>query len=1401
MRTSIPHPLTSAAARGDIPILLALWTVLVRAGLATMTHAEAVLATGCLANHVDLVVAFHAHLQSKSTGASVPSDPNHVDVDHTDADNVQSEVARSTDTDADQQQPSTRTDPDRDDHDAKISLLWEKLDLPTLVGTYAGTPSTLGALIQHCVVASPTPTTWDPLLPLFLVLLRSPRADLLPALVPHLPAAPAPRPTILATLAAGGSSEALAWLHPLGLLPSIPKQGTTTPDLWSAAAMTAAESGHLHLLANLLHTSGRDPIQLVDSKGRTLAHAAARGGHAHILRWLLEHGYGSLWTAVDCHHHTILHEACREGHGALLGMLLANKHLRTLVNVADSRLARVPLHVACGRGDPACVAPLVHVPHTNVGARDHLGRTPLLTALLGGHETVAELLLRARGAACDIGAGDVRGYPALHVAVEKGLQRSSLTLLGLGADPYATVGVVPVMAVDLAGSAGLDHLVRIMRQRQPQPQPQPQQQRSPRTPGTRRSPAPGIASPDLPRRSTGLARAGPGARARSPYLEEPLVVTSGSGSPGDGDAESATETETSSPSISVPGEPNPPRISATNSTSKGRSPTVDVHLSIPAEDEPLPTPIPTAGASAAQRTPPSPALSLTGVSQWSDMDDTEVDTAVKTVPSSPPSAEMKAAQSLRSSSRRTTTTTITTTTTTTKQFPPPVTLTDASFASFDQGSPLALALSALTPRRSPFRDFSTRLHPTRTYSEDGTTLSPKYKRSTGFASPLLVSNPTGTPSPGAARLQRHSMSARLSPSPTRSALKHSSSYLRGEHDDRASDDERASTTSRRVSFDVHFTSDLVGGTKEPCTTIAISSPVSTMTVEESVRRSLDPPHSERSDGDGDGDLAEEPEEKPGVVSLQVPPAAHCTPALTRAQVPSPPPTPSMDLSSSNEKDTEKSETADMSVSTPETHNMPRGSPLVLDSAVFDALRTDGGHLQPRVAPRTAPTPTDENRKDVSGLFSSVDDTMASLSATDLDVSVFPVSALNTAAATISTTSSDPSPLDRVLRLVSGEQTPRKDFLDPAPVTSPHPSPPPPHILTPLLAPATPTTPVPSTSTSPTTTLNATTSTAPSPYPSPAASIASVSSGSYPAYREEARMITGGRRVAVRVSPEGSRPPPPGTVGQPNGASVLRLDTKRSPSPVAPGSSLVAGLPTLRPFAEVVQEHARHAGLGAEQMGGGKRSSQATATASTTAVRTSHVRIDVAADPFMPTAAISPTPTSSLLAKSPLAQLTDRLGVGVTASLAITKPVVTPSSPVASAPAPVPTTLSPHQISEQPNTLSISSATETTPLQISIPSNLDVHQAQREIEALGAELARLRLASSDQLDQLVRQQQDFTDRLTIAETRAAAAVLAASRIAELLHEEKGKRKRKGKVVGVAYAEVAATLASLGGVSSH
>ncbi len=145
----------------------------------------------------------------------------------------------------------------------------------------------------------------------------------------------------------------------------------------------AAWNGHINVAKILVAHNGR--INELNSDRRTPLHLAAFKGDKALVEFLI--ASGSDVTSADKFGHTALHLAADHGNVPTLELLADNID----VNVA-SFLRRTPLHLACQKGNDACVTALfAHA--ANLNAMDNHSNTPLRLAIWHGRKEMVELLL------------------------------------------------------------------------------------------------------------------------------------------------------------------------------------------------------------------------------------------------------------------------------------------------------------------------------------------------------------------------------------------------------------------------------------------------------------------------------------------------------------------------------------------------------------------------------------------------------------------------------------------------------------------------------------------------------------------------------------------------------------------------------------------------------------------------------------------------------------------------------------------------------------------------------------------------------------------------------------------------------------------------------------------------
>ena len=215
----------------------------------------------------------------------------------------------------------------------------------------------------------------------------------------------------------------------------------------------AAACGHLESVHTLLRLGGRKSMTKVAVNAGTPLHLAVEGGHKDIVSLLLNEGCPI--NVVDSKGRSVLHYAAECGQIHMIEML-AEKGLN--VNIGDIE-GWIPLHDAAACGQLESVRTLLRV-----GGRESMtkvagaGGTPLHQAVAGGHKEILSLLLNegcpinivgsALHCAAQFGQthmiemlaerglyvniGDDKGWTPLHYAATCGQLESVRTLLRLG---------------------------------------------------------------------------------------------------------------------------------------------------------------------------------------------------------------------------------------------------------------------------------------------------------------------------------------------------------------------------------------------------------------------------------------------------------------------------------------------------------------------------------------------------------------------------------------------------------------------------------------------------------------------------------------------------------------------------------------------------------------------------------------------------------------------------------------------------------------------------------------------------------------------------------------------------------------------------------------------------------
>ncbi|XP_071084544.1 ankyrin repeat and KH domain-containing protein 1-like [Haliotis cracherodii] len=170
---------------------------------------------------------------------------------------------------------------------------------------------------------------------------------------------------------------------------------------WTPVMMAVME-GHQRVF-DLLVSKNAD-LTLVDNNGDSLLHLACYGGNTAIVQYAVSpsnvnsRGQNG-WTPVMM--------AAFKGHQSVFDLLVSKNAVPTLVDKDGNSL----LHLACYGGNTAIVQYLVSP--SNVNTRGQKGRTPLMMAVMEGHQSVLDLLVSKDA---DLTLVDKNSNSLLHLA-------------------------------------------------------------------------------------------------------------------------------------------------------------------------------------------------------------------------------------------------------------------------------------------------------------------------------------------------------------------------------------------------------------------------------------------------------------------------------------------------------------------------------------------------------------------------------------------------------------------------------------------------------------------------------------------------------------------------------------------------------------------------------------------------------------------------------------------------------------------------------------------------------------------------------------------------------------------------------------------------------------------------
>lgn len=188
---------------------------------------------------------------------------------------------------------------------------------------------------------------------------------------------------------------------------------------------TAASQGDKDMVERLSRRVAN--INQQDRDGLTPLHIAASNGHKDAAQTLL--WAGAKATIEDIYGWTPLHCAASKDHATVVGELLKNG---AKVSQKD-HLGRTALHIASYKGFSATVKELLEATYPHANEQDEEGFTPLHAAVLGGQETIVQLLINKADVQLDI-TDKKDAKTALHLACYEGYIDIARALITAGAD-------------------------------------------------------------------------------------------------------------------------------------------------------------------------------------------------------------------------------------------------------------------------------------------------------------------------------------------------------------------------------------------------------------------------------------------------------------------------------------------------------------------------------------------------------------------------------------------------------------------------------------------------------------------------------------------------------------------------------------------------------------------------------------------------------------------------------------------------------------------------------------------------------------------------------------------------------------------------------------------------------
>ncbi|CAN0110324.1 unnamed protein product, partial [Phaeothamnion confervicola] len=145
--------------------------------------------------------------------------------------------------------------------------------------------------------------------------------------------------------------------------------------------LVAAAAGRATMVKRLLAFSA-DPLA-TNSAGDNAFCIAVRRGHADVCDLVL---FGARADAPDPETGLApLHLACAGDHLEILRLLASRPEVNLRARTGEGDGRRTALHIAAAAGAEQCIGFLLEF-EMSADAADGRGRTPLVAALLGGHE-------------------------------------------------------------------------------------------------------------------------------------------------------------------------------------------------------------------------------------------------------------------------------------------------------------------------------------------------------------------------------------------------------------------------------------------------------------------------------------------------------------------------------------------------------------------------------------------------------------------------------------------------------------------------------------------------------------------------------------------------------------------------------------------------------------------------------------------------------------------------------------------------------------------------------------------------------------------------------------------------------------------------------------------------------